>query len=397
MAAPNVASQGNAGNNNGNAQAPPAAVIPFVAAAHEHTEQFIDQTVTLGSGAVDIGPFDVPAFGYVRNIWLDFEAVGGTGGSPVTNNDYPYNIIQSISLTDVNGAPIYGPLTGYQALISNVIGGYAYKSDPRRLSDYDPSSSNPKFTLRIPIEITHHDGFGSLANQNSAAAYKVNIRLNSSANIWTTPPSTVPTIRVRGVLEAWSLPNDRNLVGQPQAVFPPVHGTTQFWTASSFTLSSGNINVLFPRVGSLIRNFAFICRDGATGARSNTVFPTNAMIQWDARVMVNDTQRYRRGIFEERSVALTALNGTTDDVADAGVFVYNFNHSNGNRIGDDNPSLWLPTVQATRLELQGTIAAGGRVELLVNDVQAAEVRPTERYTEDSRTGFHPDVGISTTS
>src|SRR6266550_8011023 len=81
-------------------------VIPFTAAAHEHTEPAFDVTQQLGASAVQLGPFDVPAFGYLRHIYLEVTTTLGSGGTVVT--DYPWNTIQSISLNDVNGAPIFG-------------------------------------------------------------------------------------------------------------------------------------------------------------------------------------------------------------------------------------------------------------------------------------------------
>src|SRR2546423_579787 len=92
------------------------ALIPFTAASHEHLEPMFDVSTaaaSYASAAVQLGPFDVPAFGFLRHIWLFVQATGGTIGAGVLNADYPFNIIQSVTLADVNGAPIFGPLDGY--------------------------------------------------------------------------------------------------------------------------------------------------------------------------------------------------------------------------------------------------------------------------------------------
>jgi hypothetical protein len=57
--------------------------------------------------------------------------------------------------------------------------------------------------------------------------------------------------------------------------------------------------------------------------------------------------------------------------------------------GDGTPELFLPTVQATRLECVGTSVTAGTVDIIVNDVAPAEVNPEQRYAEGSETGFHP--------
>jgi len=75
----------------------------------------------------------------------------------------------------------------------------------------------------------------------------------------------------------------------------------------------------------------------------------------------------------------------------AGVFPYQFSHDVLGHAGDGTPELWLPTVQSSRLELQGTFAAGD-LEILTNDVAPVEIQPEERYQEFSETGFTPEVG-----
>src|SRR5213592_262941 len=89
----------------------PAPVIAFVAAAHEHTEPMFDVTVAAGApptAAVNLGPFDVPAYGFLRHLYIEVDMSGGTLGAGVAAADFPWNFIQSITLSDVNGAPIFG-------------------------------------------------------------------------------------------------------------------------------------------------------------------------------------------------------------------------------------------------------------------------------------------------
>jgi hypothetical protein len=73
--------------------------------------------------------------------------------------------------------------------------------------------------------------------------------------------------------------------------------------------------------------------------------------------------------------------------------VFDYNHDVLGHLGDGTPELWLPTVQATRFEFQGTWGDDCNVELLVNDVAPVETSPDMRYAEDSRTGFTPEVGV----
>lgn len=362
-------------------------MVPFVAAAHEHVEPAFTKTATLGAATQQLDPIDVPSYGYLRHMFLEITSASGTIGTFVAGADFPWNIIQSITLLDVNGAPIVGPIDGYALLWANILGGYVFRQDPRDSPWFVGSAPNPAFFIRVPVEISHYDGLGSLANQNSAAPYKLQITLNSTTAIGTGAFGVAPTITIRGWLEAWSLPNAQDVRGRPQQQLPPVHGTGQFWTSRRPDVLAGNITVPVNRVGNLLRNLLFISRD-ASGVRVDTSFPDPILLNWDGRQQYQHSQRHMQQMLFERLVDVTR---------DVGVWAYTFDHSQMGRAGDDTPNLWLPTVQSTRLEIAGTIAVSGSIQVVVNDVQPVEVIPAERYTENSRTGFQAGNGAANAS
>jgi len=73
---------------------------------------------------------------------------------------------------------------------------------------------------------------------------------------------------------------------------------------------------------------------------------------------------------------------------DTGVFVLPFNSISDGQVGDEAPNLWLPTVQATRLEIAGSSSVAGGIQVLTNDIAPVEVDPADRFVETSATGFH---------
>lgn len=362
------------------------AVVPFTAAAHEHVEPAFDTTITLGANTVTLGPFDVPAYGFLRHIWLFISASGGVGGTGAA--DFPWNVLQEVTLLDVNGAPIFGPFTGYQAFLANLYGAYAFRTDPRLNPDYSSSVTAFQFGLRIPVEINHNNGLGALANQNAAASYKVRLTLNNLANVYSAAPGTPAAVRVRGYLEAWSQPTPNDLAGRPQAIAPPQHGTTQYWSVFSKAFNAGDNVVLLPRVGNLLRNLIFVVRDG-TGARvAYANLPDPLEIRWDARQLIYEPKFLRRAYISERYILNTGLGESAG--VEAGVLPYPFTHDVMGHAGDGTPELWLPTVQSTRLEFHSSSFIGtGTVEVLTNDVAPVEVAPDARFDEGSATGFHP--------
>ena len=378
MPAPAAPSRGRAAG-----PARPTAAIPFTAAAHEHVEQVTLQTLTPGAAAVQQGPFDVPAYGFMRHIFIEVTATGGVIGAGVLHPDYPFNLFQNVSLLDVNGAPLVS-LDGFALLQANVWGAYEFRSDPR----LDPNfvgTINAQFFLRVPVEISRHNGLGSLANQNAAAAYKLQWVINPSTTLFTTAPTTVPQFTIRPQLEAWSLPNPVDLAGRPQAQLPPAHGTSQYWSFFNRATVAGANTYLLPRVGNLLRSIIFICRNtNANTPRDDTVMPNPLQLTWDARVLTIETQRYR--------IAKMANSLVPSATRDTGVFVMMFNNFNNGQAGDEEPNLWVPTVQSSRLELDGSSATAGTIQTVTNDVAPVEVAPQERFVESSRSGFHPRIG-----
>lgn len=335
-------------------------LVPFVRAAHKHVEgAFADVTVTPGASATQVGPYDVPSYGFLRAVWIHVVGSGGTLGTGALAADYPWSIIREVSLTDPNGAQIVFPLTGYQLYCANAFGGYVWSADPTATPDYDATLPTPQFALRIPVEITPWDAFGSLANQNAASAYKVRLTVGATTDLLATAGNAaVPAIRFRMFLEAWSAPGELDLLGQPQEVVPPGLGTTQYWSPYIPAISSGNNTVRLTRVGNLIRTLVLINRD-TNGARSTTNFPDPVSINWDASALYSNEMRTyrRRRMYEQYNFQ-----------PPTGVFVYSFTDDQDGHAGFENRHLWLPTLNATRLDINGSFGAAGTLEILTNDV-----------------------------
>lgn len=361
-------------------QAPAQAVapLPFVYAAHEHVEPAFDVTATPAAASQQLGIFDVPAYGFLRHINLVVSASGGTLGPGVFGADAPWNVLDEVTLLDVNGAPLVGPLTGYQLYLANLFGGYSFRSDPALQPDF-ASGISFAFQLRIPVEISHHDGMGAIANQNAAASFKVRVRMAPSTTLFTTAPTTIPAVRVRGFLEAWSQPTSTDMGGRAQETVPPRHGTTQYWSVQTFSIAAGSRNLLVARVGNLLRAQLIIVRDG-TGARvANASLPDPIELRWDARQLLLEARTMRLARMAETIAGAPTLP--------AGVLVYSWDRTALGHNGDGSPALWLPTVQATRLEYVASNWPAGTVELLTCDVAPVEIDPAARYVENSQTGF----------
>lgn len=350
----------------------PQYIVPFIRAAHEHTEgAFADVTFTPGAATQNLGTFDVAAYGFIRHVWILVSTSGGTAGPGVLAADAPWNVLNDVVLTDINGAEIVH-LTGFDLMLANLYGGYAFMPDPAFPPDAIAAGASAvvgfTFALRVPVEVTGaRDGFGALSNMNAAQALKLRLVGETSGNVWSTAPTTVPAVRVRCFLEAWTNPPEKDLLGNQQEVMPPGHGSTQFWTSFVKNVVAGAQSIVLPRVGNLLRTVILVARDN-TGARSTSIFPDPFTLNWDTRTIFQMSRFHLRALTAERSF-IGAAAATNLQTAPAGVFVLDYSHDGDNHLGAEDRHLYLPTVEATRLEIQGTFTGSpGTLKVITNDI-----------------------------
>jgi hypothetical protein len=274
---------------------------------------------------------------------------------------------------------MFGPLDGYAAFIANLVGGYGNTN--MSSSAFNPwyvgTAPNPAFAIRIPVEISRKNGFGALANQSTASEYKLDLVVNTIANMFSVAPSPVPAFTIRGWLEAWTLPAPQNSRGQLQSQVPPLLGSGQYWSSRvQSAILAGQNTVRLTRVGNYLRTLTYIARNGS-GVRDDTVFPDPVRFDWDGITIRNQSQRYMKQEFSN----LAGGNLPT------GVFVIPFNHGGPTSLlGNEEPDLWLPTTGASRIEVNGISATAGSIQEIVNDVAPVEQSAAERYQVPNDTG-----------
>lgn len=351
-------------------------LVPFTRAAREHVEPMTDVSQALTSTSTQLGPYEVPAYGYMRGIVLDIEASGGAGAA-TASADAPWNLISEIALIDVNGANIVGPISGYDLYLINKYGGYSWAADPKASPLYSApggSGGNFRFTLRVPVEISARDALGAMPNANAASTWKLRITLSPSTTVYTSvPATTLPTIRIKAYLDAWSQPPATDLMGRATAQMPPVSGTTSYWTKNTKTVAAGQSLQRIDRMGNLLRNIIFVMRDNS-GVRTTSGFPDTPALYHDTRLL----KKTSRDLWRHEMYRKTGYSGTVDAVngLDTGVFVEGYTHDFDGHPGGELRDLWIPTQQSTRFELEGTYGAG-TLGILINDVAA----PGEIYVD----------------
>lgn len=357
--------------------------LPFVAGAHEHCELAFTRTFTPGTTVQRTDPIDIPASGYITSVFLEVVCTGGAGGTAAA--DAPWNMLTDITLLDVNGGTIVGPIDGYALMVANLIGGWnGVHNNPADSPWFVGTAPNMAFYLRVPVEITHKDALGALVNQNTSANYKLSFGINTIANITSVAWTTAPTVTVRGWLEAWTLPAPVSSKGDPQAQVPPALGTGQYVSVQGprATVAAG-FTAPWTRLGNYIRALGIITRDGS-GVRQDTALPDPLNFNWDGMLIKTIGQRVLQQQFYER-VAGTFTRPT-------GVWALPFNYMGDYPgLGNDTPAGWIPTSQSSRISLDGTAAIAGTVQFITVEVAPVEVNQAARYQEHSGTGWNPNT------
>ena len=338
-------------------------LVPFVRASHRPVEPAFDTSQLMDSTQITLGPFDIPARGFLRDILLYVTASGGVIGTGVLDADAPWSVIGKVELIDTNGAALVDPLTGYQLFLANIVGAYRGYPDPTVSPEYS-ATINPAFMLRVPAEVTPWDGFGSLQNQSASAPFRIRITLGQDTDLLSTVgTATVPTIRIRGFVEEYSQPPALDIYGQPSETAPPGHGAVQHWSVATPVVAASLLAVRLTRVGNLIRNLIFVHRD-TSGDRSAVVEPDEISFTWDSAAVYSSipVEVLRRWAREAFGYDLPT-----------GVIAFPYTDDQDGSAGFESRHLYLPTSGSTRLEYTGTFGAAGVLEIITNDLTVTKL------------------------
>ena len=357
----------------------PQLVIPFVRASDENIQPGnLDRTTAvLGANAQDLGIIDLPAYGYISHLYIKVTASGGAAGlnNAVAREDAPFNVLRDIALTEPNGAYIVQFNDGWQAYLAHKYGGYLppYAADPRAYPNFSgvAVSGNFEFVLRIPVAVSVRDAVGALANQDSAGQFKLRLKVGAASDVYSTQPDTKPTVRVEAWLASWDQPEAVS-AGVANQTEPPAHGTTSFWSVQSgINVVAGQNTIELKRKGNYLRQIIFVLRRAGTSrANAQTDWPTETRFLRDAfPARYYDDEIWRCQMFERTGFDQTV---ETKFGLDNGVRFHDYMHEFDGGLGRENRDLWQPTRGSTRLELAGSFANAGTLDVIYNDVAIAQ-------------------------
>ena len=339
-----------------------AQVIPFTRASRKKSRLVLQTAaVVLNTTVQAIPALQIPAGGFLKRLKLTVVGTTSANASAVAfRADAPFNLLQQISLLSPNGDTLINVIDGFALYVINKYGAIGTgRFDPLGNPNYSAvagagaTGGSFNFEVHIPVETDSRDAFTALQNMAANQSYLLQFSLNTLALVYSTAPTTAPSVVITVVMEYWAAPAPTNSDGVMQASFPVGNGSVSLLQTQTPAIVAGSQqNIQLVNVGNVIRSVFLILRD-ASGVRDEVDFPTvnnwylnndplyyHTKSQW--RMQMAQVYDYDGGV--TAATTLNALdNGVfvlTDFMNDGGTGDYNVD-------GGANRDLLLVTESST--------------------------------------------------
>ena len=343
--------------------------IPFVRASRRASQQDFSFSALLTAGnSPQIGPMDIQTNGFLRSLEIFVQATtAGNAAATAFQQDAPFVALTNMTLQDPSSEYIVNPYTGYELYLAEKYFGFQGEApfvDPRNDPNFlattgaGGTGGSFAFALRIPLEDRMRDAFCAVPNSAANKNYRLQGNLNTSGNIYSTAPTTLPTVNVNATNFYWTEP-PASIGGVPTVAAPNGNGSVAYLDRETFTSlnSASTPTLIFKNVGRVYKSAIFILRNG-TPAREDTDWP-DPMAIW-----VNGYPLYwkpKHTWWSEMSDNF-GLSGSTRDVAnglDTGVYVwYDLASQPGKATNWTDANQYLATVASTKIQLVGQFGGG---------------------------------------
>lgn len=361
--------------------AAPPRPYPFPVGVYESGTQDYDFTLTQTAAPQQFPLWNISPTGWMRGLWFDFTITTAANAATVVFNADPtaggFSGVQKVILYDLGGEVVLS-LAGYEWLVMNKFGGYFEVGDPRADLTFSQTAGaggtggSAHFLFYLPLEAVARDGLGVVQNE-SKPGWKVEFWLDSSAQTYSTPPTSLGTMRVRGFVDSYTEPAAAAPNGRAFAQTPPLPGTLQYWKSENVSLPAGTAKYdLTNGIGFPIRNVFYYVRDAGNSTRA-TADPN-----WPdpATLLFGNINYFTRGKNlwigkMSRGYALSQLSTTLPSADQAqgrenGVFPVWFTQDMSSHPGDELRFKYLDTQVNSLLRLTGIFGGAVTFFALVN-------------------------------
>lgn len=353
--------------------APAQQVVPFMRGTRKQQTNVttILSPTALSTSQISLAPTQVRPSGFLARLRLYITGTTAANAATVAfQPDAPYNLLQNVSFSSPAGDVLLNPLDGFALFILHKLSamGSGYR-DPltyptfTRVAGSGATGGSFTYEVDIPIEIDARDAFGAIQNMNAAEQFVLQLTLNTVASLYTTAPTTAPTVSVNIVMDYYSQPAASN-GAVAQATAPIGNGTLsiiQSQTVAVTPSTTGRIQVV--NTGTVLRGIVFILRTAA-GVRTEADWPSIVSFYLNnQQLLYKPFPLWRNQISEEYDLNGAVVATPAALAPDQGVLVLtdfnNFGEQGGMKVdGASNRNQWLPTGKGTDLEIEATTAWG---------------------------------------
>jgi hypothetical protein len=389
------------------AQKGPVPATPFPIASLKRIRQAFD-TGNLALGQ-NVSALEIPAAGgFLR--YIEMSIIGTTSANAATvvfQPDAPGIALSFIEFLPPSGDPPIVPHTGYQLQLWNKYGAFSQQppfADPRRDQNYSATAGagatggSFNITLRLPFEIDPASGFCSITNSAANKSYLLNLIVNSSAALYSTAPTTPPTVRVIGTMYYWDEPAATTRQGTAQTPGPLGIGSFSQLRLDQPPVTAGDKYLKVNNGGPVLRGLGLVLRN-SSGVRIANTATTDVPQTWDYvfntrdRWLISDAQLlsdmaemygYGQGYAGTATVPIvTTVDGPNG--LDNGVRFFPYFMDFGSFDPTGPRSQYQVTADATLTQIRG-ISFGSNVATmeilsnLIRPVSAAALYPSNRMS-----------------
>jgi hypothetical protein len=350
----------------GNSQQQQPAGNPFGQASWEYSEVMFTDTITPTASPQDIFHNITPG-GFLRGVTFSVTGTGGALGAGVLAADFPWSFFNSLSIESVDGTHILYPMPGYSHyLISRFC----------RPQELDPAQDpgfvgTINFSFRLRLFCESLLTVGVVPNTDARAQYRLRWQAAPISGMFSTAPTTPPTVTVNQYFEAWAQPDRTDIFGRPNQQVPDGVALQRFASREIFSTSAGTQTFKSNRVGNFIRNNIAVVRNNAQARTDLTADPIRFRL--DNTTLLTEF-RDRRDYYMDTFYGSGGGSAGSFSVRPTGVYVWPRFRAPDRPVGQG----WLPTAEATFLqwELNG-LPASGTLEMITEDLAA--VGPVAPY------------------
>jgi hypothetical protein len=337
---------------------------PFITGTRTIDRAIYDNTTTMLTTPVKLPTYNLDTDGFTSQLYVIVQCTTAANAATVAfKEDGPFSALLSLQFSDTNNKPILGPVTGHDLYLINKYGGYGHNDDAKNSPNFFATATagatggSFKFVLRVPIEIVHRDGFGSLLNKSASAVYKLDMTLAGSGDTYSTSPTTLGSVRTRVQQFGWMDSDQQDVYKNPADPNPPALNSIQYWDKQTLVVGTGSMNQQLNTFSGLVRNLIFELRTSA-GVRSDNDLPDPFELHYDKTVPVsrlNDSWREQMSIDFGYSGFVETTTG--QNTQDRGVRALPFTKDYGLKPGAESRFGYLPVTSATSLVMRGTVGS----------------------------------------